>query len=333
MALWRSNPRTEGAQGKQAAVPQRHNSAHGSPAQDSLRRSPAQPRQTAQFSTATVDGVLQGDVTVHIEVNATNDPPSAVKDVLVYDDPNFAPLLVDVLANDSNAPDQNGTEVLTISSWGQPIAGTLIPQANSMTVSYQPNAAFIGLDTFTYVLSDGSGLVSTGTVEIEVKRAASLSEWRFLKNMGFYTLTAGNWIYHTELGWIYLSNPAQIESATWMWTENLGWFWTGNQYAPNVYLNDLSGWFAFTVNANLTPKQYMAWPLYDQTLKKWMSANDTKIGRVNAILSKFTTVEEVVAFVEQSPLFTPYEKKNIKTELFFTGRSPTIDSMGFTLGK
>ena len=279
------------------------------------------------------DGVLQGDVTVHIEVNATNDPPSAVKDVLVYDDPNFAPLLVDVLANDSNAPDQNGTEVLTISSWGQPIAGTLIPQANSMTVSYQPNAAFIGLDTFTYVLSDGSGLVSTGTVEIEVKRAAGLSEWRFLKNMGFYTLTAGNWIYHTELGWIYLSNPAQIDSATWMWTENLGWFWTGNQYAPNVYLNDLSGWFAFTVNANLTPKQYMAWPLYDQTLKKWMSANDTKIGRVNAILAKFTTVEEVVAFVEQSPLFTPYEKKNIKTELFFTGRSPTIDSMGFTLGK
>ena len=202
-----------------------------------------------------------------------------------------------------------------------------------MSVDYQPYSNFLGLDTFTYVLSDGSGLVSTGTVEIEVKRASNLSSWRFLRNMGFYTLTAGNWIYHTELGWIYLSNPAQIDSTTWMWTENLGWFWTGNLYAPNVYLNDLSGWFAFTVDGNKNPKQYMAWPIYDQTYKRWLTSEQTKTARVNAALSKFTTIEEVVGFIEGSIHFTANQKRSIRTELFFTGTSATLQSLGFTLGK
>jgi hypothetical protein len=47
VVLWRSNPRTEGAQGKQAAVPQQRT------------RQPSTGSSTAQFSTATADGAVQ----------------------------------------------------------------------------------------------------------------------------------------------------------------------------------------------------------------------------------------------------------------------------------
>ena len=63
------------------------------------------------------DGTTQFDTLVNLEINATNDPPTAVNDEFFYDDSNFGTLGLDVLANDSNAPDQNGTETLSVSSF------------------------------------------------------------------------------------------------------------------------------------------------------------------------------------------------------------------------
>ena len=53
---------------------------------------------------------------------------------------------------------------------------------------------------------------------------------------------------------------------------------------------------------------------------------------VNKVLAKFTSADEVVTFVQDSPLFTSEEKVVIKTELTFTGTSSTLLAKGFTLG-
>ena len=71
------------------------------------------------------DGTTQFDTLVNLEINATNDPPTAVNDEFFYDDSNFGTLGLDVLANDSNAPDQNGTETLSVSSFSQPSDGNV----------------------------------------------------------------------------------------------------------------------------------------------------------------------------------------------------------------
>lgn len=279
------------------------------------------------------DGTKQDDITIPIEINATNDPPSAVDDEVVYDDPLYAPLFVDVMANDSNAPDANGTELILVDSWGQPLHGTLTTTPNSMLASYQPVSNFIGVDSFNYVLTDGV-FYSTATVNVIVKRASGFPSWRFLNKVGYYNLSANKWVYHADLGWLYIENPDGLETVTWVWHEDIGWFWTGDQYAPNAYLSDLSGWFAFAVKAADTniPKQYMTWPIYDQRRKEWLSSENLKILRVNTKLAKYTSVDAVIGFVENSDLFTPQQKKDIKTELFFTGTSSTMKSMGFTFG-
>jgi hypothetical protein len=285
------------------------------------------------------DGTLQGDVTIPIEVNSTVDPPTANPDVFIYDDPTVASIFLDVLANDSSAPDSNTSDSLTFppNAWTQPKYGDYgpAPQGSIFPV-YLPADDFIGLDTFQYTVFDlNDSLESTGTVTIIVKKAKGLPNWRFSDKVGYYNLTATNWVYHTDLGWLYLEKAGGLETTTWVWSDEIGWFWTGEEYAPNVYLNDLSGWFAFTVEEAVgeTPKKYLTWPIYDQTKRAWMTAADLKIVRVNTVLSQFDSLDKVISFVLDSALFTPAEKNAIKTELLFSGRSKTLESMGFTLGQ
>ena len=66
------------------------------------------------------DGTSQVDTLVNLEINATNDPPTAVNDEYFYNDTNFSPLGLDILTNDSNAPDLNGTETISLVSFSQP---------------------------------------------------------------------------------------------------------------------------------------------------------------------------------------------------------------------
>ena len=280
------------------------------------------------------DGTHQGDVTIPIEINSTADPPTANPDEFIYDDPTGAPFLLDVKANDSSAPDSNTTDSLSVKDWTKPLHGDYNTTVGALVPVYTPVDDFIGIDTFQYTLSDlDDGLESIGTVKVIVRRATGLPSWRFLKNFGYYNLAANNWAYHTNLGWLYLQNSNDLETVTWVWHEDIGWFWTGDKYAPNVYLNDLSGWFAFTVEEAVgeTSKKYMTWPIYDQTKKAWMTADELKIARVNTVLSKLTALEDIINFVQDSNLFTSEEKVVIKTELTFTGTSSTLVAKGFTL--
>lgn len=69
---------------------------------------------------------------------------------------------INVLANDSAAT--GGT--LTITAVGRPQFGTATTDGKSVT--YTPNANFVGTDTFSYVVSDGKGGTSTGSVTVTV---------------------------------------------------------------------------------------------------------------------------------------------------------------------
>jgi hypothetical protein len=277
----------------------------------------------------------QGDFKVNIEVNATNDAPTANPDLYVYDDATGAPFNLNVIDNDSNAPDANGTELLTVDTWTTPKYGSFVTRAGVALPDYQPSPSFIGVDTFQYVLSDGSALEATGDVTVVVKKAVGLPSWRFSDKVGYYNITTSNWIYHVDLGWLYLEKKDGLDTTTWVWSEAIGWFWTGEKYAPSVYLNDLSGWFTFSIldSDGVSPKRYMTWPIYDQRKKEWLSAQNMKIIRVNTVLSQFDSFDKVIEFVFDSSLFTSEQKVAIKTELLLTGRSSTLESLGYSLGR
>lgn len=106
----------------------------------------------------TFDSSSPGTVTV--EVIAANDAPVAVddSDVTAVDEP----VTVDVLGNDSD-PDPN--DVITVSDVTQGAMGSVVN--NGTDVTYTPDSGFVGIDTFTYTISDGA-LTDTATVTIDV---------------------------------------------------------------------------------------------------------------------------------------------------------------------
>ena len=279
------------------------------------------------------DGTSQFDTLVNLEVNAANDLPTAVNDEFFYDDSNFGTLGLDVLANDSNAPDQNGTETLSISSFSQPNDGIVSLPPGTNILSFKPSDSFIGITTFNYTVWDGSydsnstKSESNGTVDIVISRASFLPSWRFLKKFGYYNQTTQDWIFHNDLGWLYIDDTAGVETYTWMWHEDMGWFWTGNTYFPDLYLNDLARWMSWK-GSRTTGN---SWSIYDQVDKEWLDSGKFKVARLNTIFTQLKNVDQVMEFVNSSPLFTDEERQTIATEFFFNGKSSTLSSKGFTL--
>ncbi|WGF86985.1 Ig-like domain-containing protein [Marinivivus vitaminiproducens] len=114
------------------------------------------------FRYQAANSVGQGSATVRIEVTATQSVPVARADSKSTD--MDTPVTITVLANDSDP----GGGVLDVLALGTPAKGkaTLNPDK---TVTYAPNAGFVGVDSFTYVIGNGGAHTATGTVTVTVQ--------------------------------------------------------------------------------------------------------------------------------------------------------------------
>ena len=93
-------------------------------------------------------------------VNAVNDPPVAVNDIVTT--PEDQPVTVPVLGNDS---DLDG-DPLSVTAASAP-NGTVTINTDG-TITYTPNPDFNGIDVITYTISDGNGGTSTATLTVTV---------------------------------------------------------------------------------------------------------------------------------------------------------------------
>ena len=114
------------------------------------------------FANNNGSGAILGSVTVPFTFasGAANMPPVATNDTVAT--PEDTTVTVDVLANDSD-PDNDPLSVLSVSD---PASGSTTLNANG-TITYTPDAGFVGIDTFTYAVSDGD-LTDTATVTVAV---------------------------------------------------------------------------------------------------------------------------------------------------------------------
>ncbi|WP_404309990.1 tandem-95 repeat protein [Neorhodopirellula lusitana] len=106
---------------------------------------------------------VQEDVSVTVTVNNVNDAPVGVDDTFIVDSDSSNNSL-DVLANEASTAEPG--ETLTVTAVSTPTAGgTVTIASDGLTVNYTPAASFVGTDTFTYTLSDGT---ETDTVSVTV---------------------------------------------------------------------------------------------------------------------------------------------------------------------
>ena len=119
-------------------------------------------------ATDTGDGtspaLSDGDSAV-FTANAVNDPPIAADDSVVTDEDTA--VSIDVLANDTIAPDTGETLTITLVSQGS--NGTVAITGGGTGLSYTPDTDFFGVDSFTYTINDGTpGSDDTAAVTVTV---------------------------------------------------------------------------------------------------------------------------------------------------------------------
>jgi hypothetical protein len=118
---------------------------------------------TTMFTYTVSDGSGGSNTaSVTVTVTGTNDPPTANDDALTVLEDSGATVM-DVLANDSSAPDTG--ETLTVAAVTQPASGGSVTLSGGV-VSFTPAANFNGTTTFTYDVSDGNGGTAAATVTV-----------------------------------------------------------------------------------------------------------------------------------------------------------------------
>ncbi len=113
------------------------------------------------FTYTVSDGLLTDEGLVSITVTNVNDPPVAVDDLATVAEDSIANI-INVLTNDT---DIDTGDVLTVTAVGTASHGTVTLTAG--VVKYTPDTGFVGIDSFTYTVSDGA-LTDGGVVNITV---------------------------------------------------------------------------------------------------------------------------------------------------------------------
>ncbi len=105
------------------------------------------------------------DATVNVTVNPVNDPPQARNDSANAREAGD-PVQIDVLDNDTSAPDSG--ETLTTTSNTQPPEGEGTVECSATECTFTPDDDFNGTTSFNYTISDGNGETDTAEVTVDV---------------------------------------------------------------------------------------------------------------------------------------------------------------------
>jgi large repetitive protein len=142
---------------------------------------------TDSFSYTISDGIATDTATVSF--NVTNTDPDAVDDG-IYDLHANTSLYVYVLGNDSDADG----DVLSVISHTDPTHGTVIDEGSGY-FTYTPNQGYVGVDSFSYTISDGIA-TDTATVSFNVTNtdpdAVDDGIYDLHANTGLYVYVLGN---------------------------------------------------------------------------------------------------------------------------------------------
>jgi hypothetical protein len=84
--------------------------------------------------------------------------------------------------------------------------------------------------------------------------------WKRAGWFGYYFGAFYPWVYHENLGWLYVAQESAVD--TWLHHKRLGWVWTNRHVFPHMYVFKRSHWIFLdrtTLPAKLFDYSYMEW--------------------------------------------------------------------------
>ena len=120
-------------------------------------------------------------------------------------------------------------------------------------------------------LPDGNYSVSTKTSSIILPDASYLGSANWYESSWFGTFfeSANSWLYHTNLGWLYM--PSSTTNNLWIYSPDLKWLWTTAPFYPWLYVSELKEWRYYSNQKGF----------YDPNTKEWLNKSD--------LIAQFTT--------------------------------------------
>jgi hypothetical protein len=122
--------------------------------------------------------------------------------------------------------------------------------------------------------------------------------WKRAGWFGFYFADFYPWVYHENLGWLFVSEKST--EGAWFHRERLGWVWTSPEVFPNLYQAEKDTWvyldisYPFTV---LFDYERMEWFILDLDFYITGSSNPAKGGYIKGLgnyqRGDFATIEAV----------------------------------------
>ncbi len=266
------------------------------------------------------DGGSTGTADVELTVTPVNDAPIAQDDVLATTQGVAA--TVDVLANDS---DVDGDSI-TIESFTQPGHSEVVQNGDG-TLSYIPNADYVGTDSFTYTVGDGQGGSDTATVNVTINGDGETPLDRLhIANVVAASNEAGNTADNTVDGdlstrWSALGDGAWIQydlgGIQTVERVDIGWLKGDKRVASfeiqvstdgenwaSVYEGQSSGTTAEleSYGFDATAAQYVRIVGYGNTRNDWNSICETEIyGQQSSYQRVELEVESVTATESEAP--------------------------------
>ena len=279
------------------------------------------------FSIILSDPYGQGTSQVQIAMAPVNDPPVAETDYVYYTDLKKSNRLqFNVLSNDHAGPDFPAVESYQFVSHTQTDYAAGLVNLGGGSFSYTPQSGFLGEDTFTYVVADQNDSTSrsTGTVRIWIAKTATLPDWTYLRNFGAYLKTKNNWVFHENLGWLYVAEPREIiYSTSWMWSETIGWFWTGEKYFNWIYHDEHEKWLHW--QGSLLKNK--SWFLRDKEEKIYDRDHFIRLDIRDEVIEILPDLAELSTYIANSTYFNRSQKGSIITELNRFKRSSTLNQI------
>ena len=268
------------------------------------------------------DQNISYELNASINVLPQNDDPSAMDDELDFYRDGSMSVTIDVLSNDSSAPDEN--ETLEITDYTNKNDSNLTFNASNQSFTYTPPEDYIGPYTFTYTLYDGARYDKaqvTINVANRVRDEINNDPWKYVANFGYFTENKYPWILHSQIGWVYLSQPGGENSVSWMWNDEIGWFWTGRDYFPYFFVEDTQKWY--TWEGGIYDPNGVA--IFDFATDNYITLDDFQKQRIlTAVENANDNVQDLIDFVSTSNFFSDTDKNQILYQLYSTGQSTTL---------
>jgi hypothetical protein len=72
--------------------------------------------------------------------------------------------------------------------------------------------------------------------------------WRESDWFGIFHQIHDNWVFHSDLGWIFVDTPSN--HSFWFWRDPLGWLWTTREIHPSAWNYNTKNWIRFRVESS-----------------------------------------------------------------------------------